>query len=100
MIKIFCLLICVCCLTGCYSEYAYFDDNYSTYTKGSCTYTYMPYIKDYIDNRDKYIDYNHYMQVNYFSQDAIKNAANARRAYKNFIDMNDANRAFYRVKID
>jgi hypothetical protein len=99
MKKIFLLVFILIFISGCTSEYIYVDDGYDMQHQ-ACTYTAMPYIKDYVDNREKYIDYNHYMKVNYYTNDSIKNAANARKAYKNYINTTEQNKAFFKIELE
>lgn len=60
--KYFLLLILCCILSGCSVEYIYIDQPYSY---NSCTYTDMRYIKEYVNNKKNYKNFDHYMEVNY-----------------------------------
>ena len=54
-------LICLL-FSGCKTEYVYIQPSYNY---DSCTYTDMYFIKKYVNNKEKYKSFDHYMQVNY-----------------------------------
>ena len=76
--KIFLILICLLFISGCTIEYVY--ENYKQ-PYNDCTYTDMHYIKDYINHKDEYVDYDTYMKINYQNSNPYINASNARRAF-------------------
>lgn len=94
MLKIFFISMILFLLTGCYKEYVYVNDGY--YMRHfNCTNYDMPYMQDYINNKHKYIDYNHYIKINYQTNNTNLNVSNARRAQINYINTNAQNNTFY-----
>lgn len=74
--RIFLILICLLIISGCTTEHVYLNKSYN-----DCTYTDIHYIRDYVNNKDKYKDYDTYMRVNYRNYNPYFNAANAARAF-------------------
>lgn len=67
------LLLLLCCImSGCTTKYVYVysDDNYD------CSYTNMRYIKEYVDNKKYYRNFDHFMQVNYSKLNYNRNISN------------------------
>lgn len=98
MLKISIIFLILILLTGCYQEYVYVSDGYDM-RHFNCNMYEMPYIQDYVNNKHKYIDYNHYLKLNYQTNNTKVNVSNTRRVQRNFINTNTQNNTFYINKI-